>query len=451
MKLCRSRLGGLRRCRLLPSMEVFRGSVKVRAEWSVRAGSEGSVTKTEEEVATEVFVRVRKDILIRLWILIGIPMLACSASGALSVDEQVKMLAERYRQVEDQLARSIRYTSKDESGGATTVRQEWYNGAEDLIKATVERNDASGRELTEYIPHDLGSDFGWRGLFLLTRKETPAPDGGMQVEESRKYFGETEEGNGQLIRELRKSARFKSGEPTDTVHVPNMVVDLSKQNKAEGGAEEFGLGEPHELSPALRKVGPPQFFDPFANVQGDSAKYRVIHGSVAPDGRFAIAMALPPEQSNWDALHEDENYFYENGARDYELPNYIIDLAEKKLLAKQVAITLERSAVTITNNVSLGGHLTRLSLCSSGTTNGALPSAWRGRSVQAQSLPAQWTWTKRSERRLTPLLKSVPIRRMVAPANYLSKSIKLATMAQSIWRRRSNAALATAGAKQSLR
>src|SRR5437870_10208326 len=151
---------------------------------------------------------MKRDILIRLWVVIGILALAGSASGALSVEEQVKMLAARYSQVEDQLARSIRYTSKDESGGATTVRQEWYNGAEDLIKAAVERNDASGRELTEYIPHDLGSDFGWRGLFLLTRKETLPPDGGMQVEESRKYLGETEEGNGQLIRELRKSAQI---------------------------------------------------------------------------------------------------------------------------------------------------------------------------------------------------------------------------------------------------
>src|SRR5882724_2896007 len=183
---------------------------------------------------------MKGNLLIRFWVVIGILTLARDASGARSVDEQVKMLAERYRQVEDQLPRSIRYTSKDESGGATKVRQEWYNGAGDLIKVSVERTDASGRELTEYIPHDLDSDFGWRGLFVLTRKETPLPDGGTLVEESRKYFGETEEGNNQLIRELRKSARFKPGEPTDTVRVPNVVVDLSKQNKGEDGAEEFG-------------------------------------------------------------------------------------------------------------------------------------------------------------------------------------------------------------------
>jgi hypothetical protein len=277
---------------------------------------------------------MKRNLLTQLSVIIAILALAGSASGALSAEEQVKMLAARYSQVEDQLARSIRYTSKDESGEATTIRQEWYNGAEDLIKAAVERNDTSGRELTEYIPHDLGSDLGWRGLFMLTRKETPLPDGGTQVEESRKYFGETEEGPDQLIRELRKSARFKPGEPTDTVHVPNVVVDLSKQNKSEGGAEEFGLGEPHELSPALRKVGPPQFFDPFANVRGDSDKYRVIHGTASPDGRFAIAMGLPPGQSDWDALHDEDGYFYESGIDDYDVPNYIIDLAENKILGK---------------------------------------------------------------------------------------------------------------------
>ena len=180
-----------------------------------------------------------KNIAVLLLSVLGMMALARNASGALSVDEQVKMLAERYRQVEDQLPRSIRYTSKDESGGATTVRQEWYNGAEDLIKAAVERNDASGRELTEYIPHDLDSDFGWRGLFMLTRKETPLPDGDTQVEESRKYFGETEEGLDQLIRELRKSAHFKPSEPTDTIHVPNVMVDVSKQTKGDSGAEKI--------------------------------------------------------------------------------------------------------------------------------------------------------------------------------------------------------------------
>ena len=275
---------------------------------------------------------MKGNLLIRFWVVIGILTLARDASGTRSVDEQVKMLAERYRQVEDQLPRSIRYTSKDESGGATTARQEWYNGAGELIKVAVERNDASGRELTEYIPHDLDSDFGWRGLFMLTRKETPSPDGGTQVEESRKYFGETEEGNHQLIRELRKSARFKPGEPTDTVHLPNTVLDPSKQNKSDSDAEEFLSGEPHELAASLRKAGPPQFFDPFANVQGDSDKFRVIHRSVSPDGRYAIALGFARKDVDWkDFLQRMDQGLTEG---EEGLRNYVVDLASQKILGE---------------------------------------------------------------------------------------------------------------------
>jgi hypothetical protein len=134
--------------------------------------------------------------------------------------------------------------------------------------------------------------------------------------------------------------------------VPNVVVDLSKQNKGEGGAEEFGLGEPHELSPALRKVGPPQFFEPFANVQGDSDKYRVIHGMASPDGRFAIAMGLPPGQSDWDALHDEDGYFYESGIDDYTCRITSLIWLRKKFLAQLVAIISVQTAVTITDSAS---------------------------------------------------------------------------------------------------
>src|SRR5438552_12548878 len=95
---------------------------------------------------------MKRNILIRLWVVIGILTLAYNASGARSVDEQVKMLAERYRQVEDQLARSIRYTSKDESGAATTARQEWYNAAQDLINPAAQRNDPPAPQPTEHTP-----------------------------------------------------------------------------------------------------------------------------------------------------------------------------------------------------------------------------------------------------------------------------------------------------------
>ena len=191
------------------------------------------------------------------------------------------MLAARYGQVEDQLARSIRYTSKDESSGATTLSQAWFNGADDLIKLAVESRNGAQRELTQYFALDFENDYD--GMFMLKRKETPAPDGGVQVEESRKYFGEGKTGgNGVLIRELRKSAHFKPGESTDTVRTPNVTVDLGKKSNqpTEDELREM-LNAPTNTAEELRKGAPD--FNPFADVKGDSDKYRVIHGSASPD------------------------------------------------------------------------------------------------------------------------------------------------------------------------
>ena len=86
--------------------------------------------------------------MIRFCVVVGIFALAGSASGAFSVEEQVKKLAARYAQVEEQLGRSVRYTSKDESDGATTVRQAWFNGSDDLTKVAVESRNGAQRDLT---------------------------------------------------------------------------------------------------------------------------------------------------------------------------------------------------------------------------------------------------------------------------------------------------------------
>jgi hypothetical protein len=275
---------------------------------------------------------MKRDTLITLWVVvIGICALPCSPAGAVSVDEQVKILAARYGQVEDQLARSIRYSSKDESSGATTVKRAWFNGSDDLIKVAVESRNGAQLELTEYFALDFENDYD--GMFMLVRKETPAPDGGVQVEESRKYFGEGKEGgNGLLIRELRKSAHFKPGESTDTVRTPNVTVDLTKKanQPTEDELREM-LNAPTNMAEELRKGAPE--FDPFADVKGDSDKYRVIHGSASPDGRFAIALGFAREPVDWDSQYdkETESYYAEG---DEGIRNYVVDLAQKKILGE---------------------------------------------------------------------------------------------------------------------
>lgn len=274
---------------------------------------------------------MKRKVLVWFPLVIGICALRCSEAAALSVEEQVKALAARYGQVEDQLARSIRYTSKDESSGATTVKQAWFNGADDLIKAAVESRDGAKRQLTEYFALDFANDYD--GMFMLVRKETPAPDGGVQVEESRKYFGGGKEGgNGLLIRELRKSAHFKPGESTDTVRTPNVTVNLGKKSNPPTEDELWEiLNAPTNLAEELRKGAAP--FDPFAGVKGDNDKYRVIHGSASPDGRLALALGFKRESVDWEALYdkETESYYTEDNEG---ICNYVVDLAEKKILGE---------------------------------------------------------------------------------------------------------------------
>jgi hypothetical protein len=274
---------------------------------------------------------MKRKILVWFPLIIVICALRWSEAAALSVEEQVKALAARYGQVEDQLARSIRYTSKDESSGATTVKQAWFNGADDLIKAAVESRDGGKRQLTEYFALDFANDDD--GMFMLVRKETPAPDGGVQVEESRKYFGRGKEGgNGLLIRELRKSAHFKPGESTDTVRTPNVTVNLGKESNPPTEDELWEiLKAPTNLAEELRKGAAP--FDPFAGVKGDNDKYRVIHGSTSPDGRLALALGFKRESVDWEALYdkETESYYTEDNEG---IRNYVVDLAEKKILGE---------------------------------------------------------------------------------------------------------------------
>jgi hypothetical protein len=256
---------------------------------------------------------------------------ATDAVAELSKEEEIKHLIQRYGQIEAQLDRSIHYSKSETVDGVTTTQQAWLNGADDLMKVAVERTGPAGRELTEYV----ADDFELETMFVLTRKETPVTGGDTQIDESRRYFV-----GGNLARELRKSGRFKPGDSLDTVRLPNVTAPATKPLKdqpaeeARSRAQNEFLSGPEKIAAELQKAGPPQS-DPFANVKGDSDKFRVIQGSVSPDGRYAIALGFARNEINWDDLLQDVNgkdtYSAEN---DDDVKNYVIDLAAKKILGE---------------------------------------------------------------------------------------------------------------------
>jgi hypothetical protein len=253
----------------------------------------------------------------------------------LSKEEEIKHLIQRYGQIEAQLDRSIHYSKSETVDGVTTTQQAWLNGANDAMKVAVERTGPAGRELTEYV----ADDFQIETMFVLTRKETPVTGGDTQIDESRRYFV-----GGNLARELRKSGRFKPGDSLDTVKLPNVTVPATKPLKdqpaeeARSRAQNEFLSGPPEIAAELSNAGPPQS-DPFANVKGDSERFRVIHGSVSPDGRYAIALGFARNEINWDDFHEKDRddlggkptYFADS---QEDVRNYVIDLASQKILGE---------------------------------------------------------------------------------------------------------------------
>jgi hypothetical protein len=300
---------------------------------------------------------MKRSIFTVLLLSLGMLILPRNVSAGRSIEDQVKRLVRRYDEVEAQLDRSLRYVKKEVSGGEITIEQAWFNGAGDPIKVATEHTTPGGREVKEYFAPDF--DHADDAMFMLTRRETAQPDGATQVDESRKYFGEvvvkhedqSETSNGELIRELTKIGRFKSGESLDTVHVPNVVVDLAKQPKDNRSNEERSRAQYEfffrlqKIATALQQAGPPDT-DPFANVTGDSEKYRVIHGTASPDGRYAIALGFSRGKVDWQQLNDlDFPGTYAAGDYDYDTDdaassnqgrtvNYVVDVTTRHILGE---------------------------------------------------------------------------------------------------------------------
>ena len=187
-------------------------------------------------------------------------------------------------------------------------------------------------------------------MFVVQRKEMPESDGSTQVEESRRYYGESpprsaageeEYGNGILLRELTKSARFAAGEPLDTSKVRNVRIDFPKTSQSpdtpEGRTAKSQLLDTLETkAAALKEAGAPEA-DPFAEVTGDSERFRLIHATASPDGRYALAIGFE-EAPEWTGYNDEEvdgeEVFTVEDPEETKLKNYVVELATKRILGE---------------------------------------------------------------------------------------------------------------------
>ena len=144
-------------------------------------------------------------------------------SSADNFQPQLKALMDRYKQVEDQLARSVHYRKKEGTEPEITIQQAWYNGGGELLKVATERADAAGRELKEYVSIDDEDEPAKVAMFILTRRETRLPEGATRVEEERTCLGSSDLTGLVELRKLTKQAEFNAGQALDMERVPNVV------------------------------------------------------------------------------------------------------------------------------------------------------------------------------------------------------------------------------------
>jgi hypothetical protein len=238
------------------------------------------------------------------------------------VDDQVKQIGTEYAQTEEQLGRSVLYVRQEEKDGATVVEQVWLTEARDLLKAATERRSAAGRELTEVFLQEDGDPY-----FVLTRKETPAADGGTRVEESRRYLA-----GSRTIRLLTKDAVFPAGAALNTVKVKNVPVEVKLAADEHDG---FKFSEQATTIVKSAIAAGPAKQDPGAGTPGDAARYRLIQRTTSDDGRLALGFGQKKNPADWAALANEVDEV--TGYQQYmdetlEARNYVVDLATHRIL-----------------------------------------------------------------------------------------------------------------------
>jgi hypothetical protein len=258
----------------------------------------------------------------------------------------VKRVAARVNSVEAQLERAVFYEQKTEDPAteSTRVERAWFTEAGDWLKVSGERSGKGRRGLTEVW---FGEDNA--PVFLLLREEGPpaaapgakAPEGdasagATRVQELRRYYN----ADRAAVRELRKDAVFKAGEPLDTVAVKNVsqrIADLPEEERSSQARRD----EAQKLIEFLVKAGPPKR-DPGAGDPGDSKRFRIIKESTSPDGRYAVAIGFAEAPKSWDDFYlvseyptEKEQFWIEDwNLREEKLRNYVVDLTTHRIVGE---------------------------------------------------------------------------------------------------------------------
>ncbi|MEO7367603.1 MAG: hypothetical protein ABIZ36_06585 [Gemmatimonadaceae bacterium] len=255
--------------------------------------------------------------------------LSPNAGAGNAKSDEVAEIELRSKQAESRLQRAIHYTATETvTDGATETNQAWSDETSDLLKVSTDRTDQSGRrELVEFFfneDHSLS--------LAIIRKETPLALGGMKVEHERLYFGGGDKG---IIRNLVKAKEFKPGEALDMSGVREQAQVPQPPQDPE--RTPHGIYDTRAGEIRRKLTARPPARDPRTDTGGDSARFRLIQGSISPNGRYALAIGLGRDDVDWKQFADevdDVEVFTIEPRESPELRNYVIDLETHRIIGE---------------------------------------------------------------------------------------------------------------------
>ncbi|MDB6120205.1 MAG: hypothetical protein JWO08_3986 [Verrucomicrobiaceae bacterium] len=243
-------------------------------------------------------------------------------------EDTIDVIRRRQRQIASGLDNSLLYEISLDLHEPLVQRKAWITASGDPLKIEIEANENSIRNTIQFYFHEEPSP-----ALAVTRRERIDGNGTVHIEDTTFYFA----GSSPIRIEI-KTASFAKNES----------VFMDKVRVRELNPHELGDGPLHAESLYLRGNEVLGEIIQHLNLSGkfqehfpDNDRYRLIQGTCAPNGRFAMGFGLADEVIDWRALASEgddikgQQYYLADAAHfESRIRNYLVEIKSQKILCE---------------------------------------------------------------------------------------------------------------------
>ncbi len=243
-------------------------------------------------------------------------------------EDRIDTIQRRQQQIASGLDNSLFYEMPGDSNKPQIKQKAWITASGDPLKIEIEADENNVKNTVQFYFHEQTGP-----ALAVTRREQVDGNGAIHIEDTTYYFAATS-----LVRIEVKTAHFAKN-------------DLILMNKVR--ARELNLGEFADgalLAHPLYLQGKEVLEDIFHHLHlsgrfkdhfPDNDHYRLIQGTCAPNGRFALGFGLADEVIDWQALALSGNdikghqhYLADSLQLESSIRNYLVEIESQKILGE---------------------------------------------------------------------------------------------------------------------